>query len=310
MGAGLVDATTWPQGHNLATDGTRSEARGTTTMSAPDLPLAELEALLSKRSATVAEGIRRVVKDLRPCVRLETSRASAFPSRGRRLDRFLRRPAPTPVLPATTSKFGGRPYCEHPSELQGGPFLGQSNFAEASKSLASEGVAIPEGMPPTGLLAVDLVPGSLTGRVRWYPRPREEAAVPAVGCNVVSKYEAAIAFRGSWSLRGLEWFDAIPTDDDELWDWMNDLEVPGVDEDAYGGHKLFGHPNEALNEHDGLRPVAGRSDSIRDYALVWRIDCDKAAGLSWGTNWLYVVIHQHDLARGAFENAILTAANA
>ena len=34
-------------------------------------------------------------------------------------------------------------------------------------------------------------------------------------------------------------------------------------------------------EHHGLRPIAGRSDSIRDYALVWRIDGDHAAGISW-----------------------------
>jgi len=65
-----------------------------------------------------------------------------------------------------------------------------------------------------------------------------------------------------------------------------------------------------LNEHYGLKPVAGRSDSIRDYALLWRIDFDNAAGFAWGTNWLYVVIHKDDLARGALENAVVTGANA
>jgi hypothetical protein len=91
---------------------------------------------------------------------------------------------------------------------------------------------------------------------------------------------------------------------------MNDLEVPDVDLDGRGGHKLFGHPNKVLNEHYGFEPAPGRSKSIRDYALVWRIDCDNAAGFSWGTNWICVVIHKDDLESGAFERAVVTGANA
>ncbi len=91
---------------------------------------------------------------------------------------------------------------------------------------------------------------------------------------------------------------------------MNDLEVAGIDEDSRAGHKLFGHPNESLNEHYGLTPAPGRSNSIREYALLWRIDCDPAAGLAWGTNWLYVIIHKDDLAVGVVERAVLTGANA
>lgn len=126
----------------------------------------------------------------------------------------------------------------------------------------------------------------------------------------MAKYEALVQFAGSWSLRGLDWFDAVPKQDDELWTYMNELELEGVDEDGRGGHKLMGHANEALNDHYGLRPVAGRSDNIRDYALLWRVDCDNAAGLSWGSNWLYVVIHADDLASGRLENAVVTGANA
>ena len=275
----------------------------------PQLPLNELERLLIERSPQIAAAVRLIVADLRPCVRLETSRASNVPIRGRMLDRWRGAPRPAPRLPVTASKFGGRPYCEHANELQARRFLGQINFAEVSRALIAEGFPRPEGIPDAGLLAVDLTPGSLLGEVRWYREPRAEAAVEAVS-DVVARYEAALAFSGSWSLRGLEWFDAIPEGDDELWTWMNELEAPGVDEDARGGHKLFGHPNEALNEHYGFTPVPGRSGSIRDYALLWRIDCDNAAGFSWGTNWLYVIIHKSDLARGAFENAVVTAANA
>jgi hypothetical protein len=40
------------------------------------------------------------------------------------------------------------------------------------------------------------------------------------------------------------------------------------------------------------------------------VDYDHQAGFAWGTNWLYVVIHRDDLARGALENAVVTGANA
>jgi hypothetical protein len=138
--------------------------------------------------------------------------------------------------------------------------------------------------------------------------PSDDKSVAPPRVDWVAKYEARPNFRGSWSLRGLEFFDGIDADD-ELWDFMNDLEVRGVDEDARSGHKLFGHANEALNQHYGFTPPSGRSDSIRDYRLVWRIDYDNAAGFAWGTNWLYVIIHKDDLARGALHKAVLTGAN-
>ncbi len=159
-------------------------------------------------------------------------------------------------------------------------------------------------------MAVDLVPGQFHARVRWYPTPAESKAVPPARVEMVAKYEARVEFAAGWSMRGLDWFDAIPKDDDELWEYMNDLEIAGVDVDGRGGHKLFGHANEALNDHYGLEPASERSKSIRDYALIWRIDYDNAAGFAFGTNWLYVVIHVDDLRQGAFERAIVTGANA
>ena len=107
-------------------------------------------------------------------------------------------------------------------------------------------------------------------------------------------------------MKGLEFYDAVGSDD-ELQNYLIELEIDGVD---IADHRLFGHTDEVLNEHYGLKPVSGRSNDIRDYALVWRIDADHPAGFHWGTNWLYVVIHKDDLARGAFEHAIVTGANA
>lgn len=274
----------------------------------PKTFLPQLEKLLSKRSPHLAKAISRVVNDVRPCVQLETTRVTSIPQRGSWLDRLTRKPPPQPKLSVVTSKFGGLPYAESADDLEGAMFLGQINFAEACAALSLEGFPIPDGMPRSGLLAFD-IPAGETGRTRWYPEPSELRAARSPGSGQVAKYEASIRFRGSWSLRGLDWFDAVPKDDDELWDYLNDLEIDGVDPET-PGHKLFGHANEALNEHYGLRPVPGRSDDIRDYALIWRIDYDNQAGFAWGTNWLYVVIHKDDLARGAFENAIVTGANA
>jgi hypothetical protein len=277
--------------------------------SPPNTLLPELEQLLASRSPQVAENIRRVVRDVRPCVRLRSQRIGDKPLRGGMLDRLLRRPRPSPLLPAIASKFGGLPYFESEAELEGGCFLGQVNFADATRALKENGFPIPAGMPERGLLAVDIPKKGSGGRTRWYPSPRPRDA-STFEVDAVAKYETAINFEGSWSLRGLEWFDAVPEQDAELWEYMNDLEIAGVDVDAHGGHKLFGHANEALNDHYGLMSISGRGNSIRDYALIWRIDYDNPAGFSWGTNLLYVVIHRDDLARGSFENAIVIGANA
>lgn len=276
----------------------------------PRTLLPQLELLLSTRPAGVAEAIRRVVSDVRPCVVLESTRTMDVPLRGRLIDRLRRRPRPQPQLPRTASKFGGTPYVESPSELAGRRFIGQVDFAEATRALVSQGHLLPEGMPTKGLLAVDVVRGFISPRVRWYPDPDESRAAQPDAIEVVAKYEAAIDFKGGWSLRGLDWFHPVPKGDGELWEYMNDLEVPGVDVDGRYGHKLFGHPNEILNDAYRFQPAPGRSNSMREHALIWRIDFDHAAGFSWGTNWIYVVIHKDDLSRGALQHAVVTVANA
>jgi uncharacterized protein YwqG len=238
----------------------------------------------------------------------DSARASHTPLRGKLVDRLIGRTVPTIVLPPTASKFGGIPYLEYPEERLDGRFVGQINFGEVTEALLSSEAAIPEGMPSKGLLALDLIEPISAGRIRWYPDPADDKSVQARRIDWVAKYEARPRFRASQSLRGLEWFDGIH-DDDELWNFMNDLEVEGVDEDAHRGHKLFGHANESLNEHYGFVPAPGRSDSIREYRLLWRIDFDNEAGFAWGSNWLYVIIHRDDLATGALDRAVLTSAN-
>lgn len=273
---------------------------------APRVTSISLEKILAARSPGVVAAVRAVLDDVRPCVRLSTSRASERPLKPGLLARLLGAPAPVPVLSVLASKFGGLPYCERASDLSGRKFLGQINFAEANRALNDAGFPLPDGLPRAGLLAVDLGASIVDGAVRWYPDPQQEKACTPSAWPAVGRYEAAIRFEGCWSVRGLSWFDPVPRDDDDLWNAMNDLEVAGVDEDARGGHKLFGHPNEVLNEaFDGDSRAAAR-----EHALIWRIDFDRAAGFAFGTNWLYAVIRLDDLARGELGRAFVRVANA
>lgn len=277
-------------------------------MDRPRLPPTELEALLAARPKDVADAIRRTVADLRPCVHVESARASGTPIRGRFIHRILGRPAPKSVLSVLTSKFGGAPYCEKTGELEGGQFLGQINFSEVTAALNSQRAELPDGMPTAGLFAMDRT--SKGFRVRWYPNPRAELAVDAGQRQAIAKYEAAMTVQGSWSLRGLDWFAAVPKDDQELWTCMNELDVRGVDRDSRYGHKLFGHPNEILSQHESFVHQAGGSTSIRDYALIWRVSFDNQAGFDWGTHWIYALIEKQYLERGELNRAVVAIENA
>jgi hypothetical protein len=213
-----------------------------------------------------------------------------------------------PVLGPAASKFGGLPYCEHSSEVSGYRFIGQVNFAEVTAVMLDAGAPVPDGMPDRGLIAVDLGKSLLDCRVRWYPDPSDAKAV-VCAVPAVAKYEARMIFQSSWSLRGLEWFDAVPDGDDELWEYMNELTVPGVDEEDRDGHKLFGHMNEVMNEYFNGAPV-GPLTEVRHHRLVWRINWDNAADFAWGTNWIYVVVHERDLADRRLDRALVRIANA
>jgi len=283
---------------------------------APPQDLQALETLLARRPPDVAERIRRIVTDVRPCVMARSARVGTTPLRGTWGSRLLGKTAPPPALSPVTSKFGGRTYAEDASEIRHGRFLGQIDFSEAKAALSAERFPIPDGMPDQGLLAIDMLDGALQAeegvfqaRTRWYPTPDAGKCCDTSRMRSYGRFEAGIRYAGGWSLHGLEWYAAVPEQDDELWDFMNSLEFPGIDEDDRC-HRLFGHMNEVLNEHDGCIRAPGRSASIRDYRLVWRINFDNQAGFAWGTNWLYAIIHRDDLLAGAFENVIVTVANA
>lgn len=156
----------------------------------PTTLLPELERLLLTRSAHVSDAVRRVVTDLRPCVRLETARTSNVPLRGRWIDRLHRRPPPEPRLPVTASKLGGIPYVENSAEMDNVRFIGQINLVEVSRALELQAFPRPKGIPSTGLLAVDLVPWMCEGRVRWYPEPSEIKVVRPISMQTVAKYGA------------------------------------------------------------------------------------------------------------------------
>lgn len=108
-------------------------------------------------------------------------------------------------------------------------------------------------------------------------------------------------------------FKAIPSDDDELHEALNELVIRGVDEDDGRSrselHRLFGHLSEALEEHYGFEAPPGRPSSIEHYEQVWRITHDPAADFHWGTNWVYVLIHKEDLRDGRLDKAVVTGAN-
>ena len=72
---------------------------------------------------------------------------------------------------------------------------------------------------------------------------------------------------------------------------------------------MFGHRAAGLDDHRTFEAPEGRSDDIREYEMLLRLDFDTAADLSWGTNALYVVIHRDDLAAGQLDRAVVTVAS-
>lgn len=172
---------------------------------APAQDLRALDALLASRPPDVAERVRGIVTDVRPCAIPSSVRVGAAPLRGGLVSRLLGKTPPPPSLSPLTSKFGGRPYVEDASEIRDGAFLGQIDFSEVTRALRAEDSPIPDGMPDRGLLAIDVTGGMFEARTRWYPAPeadkcRDASAMPSVG-----KFEAAIRCSGGWSLQGLDW---------------------------------------------------------------------------------------------------------
>ena len=121
----------------------------------PRTLLPELEELLTSRPPQLADTVRRLVTDVRPCVRLRSKRVGSKAMRGGWLDRLRGQAGPAPVLSATASKFGGVPYLEDQVVFDGWSFLGQINFAEVTAALQGQQFPIPPGMPAQGVLAAN-----------------------------------------------------------------------------------------------------------------------------------------------------------
>ncbi|MCC6751894.1 MAG: DUF1963 domain-containing protein [Deltaproteobacteria bacterium] len=229
---------------------------------------------------------------------------------------LLGRNPTAPQLPATASKFGGVPYAEDDEDWLGWRFLGQVDLAEAAKHLPHS--------PLAGLLRLDSsdLPGSAGFRVRWFPAPDlSKAITPTV--SSVAKWETRHEFKGGWSLphNDRDWFSLLPPKGEldaihretglSLWDFWNDWEPAGFNDDAREEfHTILGWPSGGLDEPYGFDPPPDCSGDASDYEMLVRLTFDNAAGFSWGTNWIYLLVPKNDLARGDLSRVLVTGANA
>lgn len=272
-----------------------------------ELP-ARLGRLLESRSPRLRADVERFLAEApRRCTDVRSERVAGAPLRRFFLSRWLGLRAASPVLPVLDSKFGGAPYVEEAGlTWEGYSFLGQINFAQIEDPA-------PE-LPRRGLLALDVGPvnrgfTSEAFRVRWYPEPSEQRARSEAVPHCVGAWETRMLFSPGWSLPGgRAWHAPLPADDDELWEEWNDWSPEGFHE-ADGQHRLLGHRSAGLDEHYGFTPPPGRGHAIEAYEMLWSLTFDNPAGFHWGSNCLYVLIHEEDLAEGCLERAVVTGAN-
>ena len=273
----------------------------------PSLELpAELRQLLRSRPAELLADVERFLSDApRRCTYIRSERVSRAPLRRSWLGRLLAGDAAKPVLAPVDSKFGGVPYVEE-ADLTWEPyeFLGQINFAQVEDP--------PPGMPRRGLFALDFAEaGAGSFRVRWYPEPSVERSRAGAVPPCVGPWETRMVFSPGWSLPGLEaWHAPLPAGDEELWgEWeelwceWNDRAPKGSLEDNC--HRLFGHRSSGL---DGLEPPPGRGSALDEYAQLLQLTFDHPAGFAWGSNCVYVLIHEADLAENRLDRAVVTRA--
>ncbi len=278
-------------------------------MNLPSLELpAELRQLLHSRSPElVAEVERFLAKAPRRCTYLRSERVADAPLHRSWLARLFGLGSAKPVLATLDSKFGGVPYVEEPDlGWEHYAFLGQLNFAQLQDPAP--------GWPRRGLFALDFgVPDASSGmfRVRWYPEPSEERSRALGVPRCVGAWETRMVFSPGWSLPGGKAWDApLPAGDEELWETWNEWEPKGFREDARDEcHRLFGHRSAGLDEHTRFEPPPGRGTAIGHYEQLWSLTFDNPAGFQWGTNWIYVLVHEADLAENRLERAVVTTAN-
>lgn len=249
---------------------------------------------------------RTMASHVRPCVAITAQRVSGKPLRRNPLARLFGAPATAPVLGVMESKFGGTPYCEVEEDWNQHTFLGQIDLARATTVLPPDTVRL------TGLLRLDLRSGagfSEALRVRWFPRPQPDRAVAATP-ESVGKWEARLAFALAWTLPEGAALDALWPLPEHPWYQYNQFDPPGYNGDGFDQfHRMLGHKSGGLDEHHGFRPPPGCTDDIAAYECLLRLTFDGAAGFSWGTNWIYLLVPREDLAGGDLSRVVVTGAN-
>jgi hypothetical protein len=238
---------------------------------------------------------RILAAHIRPCVAITSRRVAPHPLQRGLLGRLLRRQTSPPALDVLASKFGGTPYSEEPEDPDRYLFVGQFDLAQATAVLPADHPKL------TGLLRVDCErnPGDNLLRVRWFPQPSAERAVP-VTTRSTGAWEARHDFRLAWSLPEGKALD-------ELWPEWSDYEEgypAGYNDYGDGGvHTLLGHKSSGLDEPYNFPDIAA-------YESLLRLPFDNTAGFHWGSNCVYIVVPRDDLARGDLTRATAVIANA
>jgi hypothetical protein len=269
-------------------------------------PQAVQRDLEKQRTGLADETERMMAAYVRPCVAITAERVAKAPLRRNALaSMFGARPA-EPVLGVVESKFGGVPYADADEDWTDYAFLGQIDLSAATAVLP------PDAPKLRGLLRIDLAARRSfvdALRVRWFRHPLPEHRVDVVPRSV-GEWETRLAFACAWSLPQGDGLEAIwPLREPK---WFDYEQFYPTDYNTDGGneyHRLLGHRATGLDEHYGFTPPPGCSDDIADYESLLRITFDSAAGFSWGTNWLYLLVPCEDLARGEPDRVVCTGAN-
>ena len=256
-----------------------------------------------------ADELENTLRELpRPCVYVRSVRTSEVPLRRSFLGKKLGAKVARPLLAATASKFGGQPYAEKEEDWRDRRFLGQIDLAEASANIP--------GLSLRGILRLDLPRDSRSSQellaVTWFNEPAGSRAVEQFDVESFGKWETRLEFSPGWSLphSDREWFSLLPKELDGLWDFWNDWQPEGFNEDDGDDfHRMLGWPSEGLEEHYGFRAPAGCTDNIQDYEMLLRLTYDNQAGFGWGTNWVYVLVPRDDFGHGDLSRAVVTGAN-
>ena len=238
---------------------------------------------------------------LRPCIWVDARRTRPLPLARSWLGSTLGLKAAEPSLSLLRSKWGGTPYQEGvaiPSEWR---FVGQINFAELPEWLPD--------FPRQGLLTLYLDVTILhpAFHLQWYPRPDKTRSVevPFLPCH--GRFEAALDFHPGWSVPPGDVLLPLLPEDAEVWEAWDAWTPGGFSEDRH--HRLGGHglDPDALTS---FQPPRGRTDDLSQYESLLRLTFDRAADFSWGSNWIYLLIHPEDLRAGHLEQTGVALGNA